>query len=286
MDVDIKAADQSAITTNRMDYQGFSTRQITQSVHLLTGCFHMRMYGRHFHTHASAYLVCGRDASVLIDTGHAKDGPAIEAFIRSKVGDNLTYIFPTHEEYPHAGNIDALLTAFPKAKAVGEVRNLHLYYPRHDRAGRFVPVEPGGTLDLGDRTLTVLPGVIHDLPATSWAYDDRDGLLFVSDAFAFSHYTASECVQFTKELPFRPALEDTRMVLDIALYWTKFSDNRGLIEAVHRMLETYPTRIICPAHGNVVTNPAELSALMDEAFLANGIRKNTRAAVTSPTSRS
>ena len=80
--------------------------------------------------------------------------------------------------------------------------------------------------------------------------------------------------------------ETSRMVLDIALYWTKFSDNRGLIEAVHRMLETYPTRMICPAHGNVVTDPAELSALMDEAFLANGIRKNTRAAVTSPTSRS
>ena len=131
----------------------------------------------------------------------------------------------------------------------------------------------------------MLPGVIHDLPATSWAYDDRDGLLFVSDAFAFSHYSDAECVQFTEELPFRPKLEDTRMVLDVALYWTKFSDSRGLIEAMHRMLEACPTRMICPAHGNVVTNPSELSALMDEAFLANGIQKDTRPTVSPPGAR-
>ena len=278
MDADTIPFGPSAITTNRMDYQGFSTRPITSSVDLLTGCFHMRMFGRNFHTHASAYLIRGRNASLLIDTGHAKDGPAIEAFIRSRVGEDLTYIFPTHEEYPHAGNLDALLTAFPKAKAVGEVRNYHLYLPEHDRAGRFVPVPAWQAIDLGDRTVTVLPGLIHDLPATSWAYDDKDGLLFVSDAFAFSHYHSDECALFTEELPFRPALEDTRMVLEIALYWTRFSDSRGLIADVHRMLEAYPTRKICPAHGNVVTNPRELSALMDAAFLANGIEKSRRPA--------
>jgi len=261
---------------NRMGYHGFNTRQISPGCFVLNGCFQMSLYGRQFHTHAAAYLVRGRDASVLIDTGHAKDGPNIEAFIRSVVGDELTYVLPTHEEYPHAGNLDALLGAFPKAKAVGEVRNYHLYYPHHDRDGRFVRMAPGEQLDLGDRKVTVLPGLIHDLPATCWAHDDGDELLFVSDAFAFSHYRSDECTLLTHELSFRPGVEDTRMVLDLALYWVRFSDNRGLIESVGHMLQQYPTRMICPAHGNVVTDVVELTKLMEKAFLANGVKKNSR----------
>src|SRR5882757_2035074 len=92
--------DRQPVIQNRMEYHGFSTRQIASGAYLLNGCFHMTMYGRQFHTHTAAYLIRGRDASVLVDTGHAKDGPRIEAFIRSIVGDELTYIFPTHEEYP------------------------------------------------------------------------------------------------------------------------------------------------------------------------------------------
>ena len=258
---------------NRMEYHGFHTRQITRSAHVLTGCFHMAMYGREFHTHASAYLVVGRDAALLIDTGHAKDGPRVEAFIRSIVGDQLTYIFPTHEEYPHAGNLDSLLTAFPGAMAIGEVRNYHLYYPEHARAGRFRQMAVGSEVDLGDRTLKVLPGVIHDLPATAWAYDNKDGLLFVSDGFGFSHYARDQCMMITSELPFRPSLDDTRMVLDLALYWSRFADNRTLVDDLHRMLADHRVRVVCPAHGNVITDIGTLTELMEAALLANGIRK-------------
>lgn len=261
---------------NRMEYRGFSTRQIAPSSFLMNGCFHMTMYGRQFHTHAAAYLLRGHSGAVLIDTGHAKDSLSIESFIRETVGDELTYIFPTHEEYPHAGNLRALMNAFPNAKVVGDVRNLHLYYPEHERDGRFVQLRVGEKLDLGGRRVTVLPALIHDLPATYWAYDDGDQLLFVSDAFAFSHYQSDECTLLSHELPFRPSLEDTRAVLDLALYWVRFSDSRGLIDALHRMLRSSPTRMICPAHGNVVTDIEEMTKLMEEAFLANGVRKERR----------
>jgi NAD(P)-dependent dehydrogenase (short-subunit alcohol dehydrogenase family) len=74
-----------------------------------------------------------------------------------------------------------------------------------------------------------------------------------------SHYRSDQCVSFTHELPFKPGIEDTRMVLDLALYWVRFSDNHGLIESVSRMLQENPTRMICPAHGNVITDLAELT---------------------------
>jgi flavorubredoxin len=56
----------------------------------------------------------------------------------------------------------------------------------------------------------------------------------------------------------------------------RFSDNHGLIEAVHRMLLANKTRMICPAHGNVITDLVELTALMERAFLANGVTKKSR----------
>ena len=259
--------------SNRMDYRGFTARSITSSAYLLSGCFHMSMYGREFHTHASAYLVVGSGGSILIDTGHAKDAPAIEAFIRSVVGNELTWIFPTHEEYPHAGNLATLLRAFPRARAVGEVRNYHLYYPDLAAHGRFHPVAAGGSIDLGNRRIAVLPGIIHDLPATAWAYDDRDGLLFVSDGFGFSHYGADQCGLTSGELPFAPSLKDTRMVLDLALYWSRFADNTGLVAAMRELMVAHPPRAICPAHGNVITELPELTKLMEASLLANGVRR-------------
>ena len=258
---------------NRMDYAGFSTRLIAPSTHLVSGCFHMSMYGREFHTHASAYLVVGSSGSALIDTGHAKDFPRIEAFVRSVVGDALTWILPTHEEYPHAGNLPALLRAFPGATAAGEVRNYHLYYPELAAAGRFRPVPVGGSIDLGHRRLEFLPGIIHDLPATAWAYDDRERLLFVSDAFGFSHYGTDQCILTADDLPFSPSLDDTRMVLDLALYWSRFADNTGLVAAMRRLMETHPPSMICPAHGNVVSDLPTLTSLMEASLLANGVRR-------------
>ena len=261
---------------NRMDYRGFATRRIAPATYLLSGCFHMSMYGRDFHTHASAYLVVGLTGSVLIDTGHAKDAARIEAFVRTVVGHELTWIFPTHEEYPHAGNLPGLLRAFPRATAVGEVRNYHLYYPELAAAGRFRPVPAGGSIDLGDRRLKVLPGIIHDLPATAWAYEERERLLFVSDGFGFSHYGAGQCSLTAEELPFAPSLEDTRMVLDLALYWSRFADNSGLVAAMRELMERYPAGMICPAHGNVVTDLPTLTGLMEASLLANGVRRAPR----------
>lgn len=259
--------DQSVKTGNRMRYHGFKTRDLGRDVHLLGGCFHLHMYGRDFHTHASAYLVCGSAGNMLIDTGHARDGENIIRHVRSIVGERLTHVFPTHEEYPHAGNLAALMAAFPKAQVVGEVRNFHLYYPEAAQAGRFTQMQAGEQVDLGNRCITILPAVVHDLPATYWAYDDLAQIMFVSDGFGYSHTEEEHCTLLSGELPFKPGLDDTRMVLDLALYWTRFADKRAIIADMQALLEKYPTRLVAPAHGNVVTNVAEMGRLMDEALI-------------------
>lgn len=260
--------DQSVLSTNRMIYSGFHTRDLGQGIQLLGGCFHAQMYGRSFHSHGSAYLVEGHDAALIVDTCHAKDaGPSV-AFLKARLGDKPFFIFPTHEEYPHAGNLGGLLEAFPDAQVVGDIRNFHLYYPEAYAAGRFHTKAAGDKIDLGGRTVTFLPPIIHDLPNTLWAWDDLSRTMFVSDAFGFSHYETTECTLFSDELPNTPTVADSKQVLDLALYWTRFADKDGIIAEMERLFASYPPARIAPAHGSVVTRPGELAELMNEALHA------------------
>ncbi|MBR0713908.1 MBL fold metallo-hydrolase [Bradyrhizobium liaoningense] len=250
-----------------MKYVGFGARKLTNGIHLMTGCFHLAVDGRAFHTHLSAYLVIGESGNMLIDTGHPKDFRKIASYIRSVVGDDLTFIFPTHEEYPHAGNLGLLLDAFPRAIVVGETRNLHLYFPDQYIRERFQQSDAGDVIDLGGRRITVLPAVIRDLKASYWAYDDFDQALFVSDGFAFSHSDSNDCVLLSEELSQKPTVHDARQILDLALYWSRFADNSTVVVELRQMLNEYSTKIICPAHGSVITEPARLVPVMNEALL-------------------
>ena len=256
------------MTQKRMDYAGFGARRLTDHLHLLTGCFDTFVFGKQFHTHLSAYLVCGQGKSVLIDTGHTKDAANVAAYVRSVVGDDLTYIFPTHEEYPHAGALASLLEEFPKALVTGETRNFHLYLPDQYTPERFIQSELGDIIDLGGRNLHVLPALMKDLQPSYWAYDDGDQALFVSDGFAFSHHEASECVKLTSELETLPTAKDARIIMDVALYWSRFSENSETSRELRKMLNAYPTKIICASHANVITEPDVLLRLMEEALLA------------------
>ncbi len=251
---------------NSMQYVGFGTRQLSSGIHVMTGCFETRIGENEFHTHLSAYLTCGDRGSALIDTGHVKDFNKIASYIESVVGKDLTYIFPTHEEYPHSGNLGLLLEAFPEAVVIGETRNLHLYYPDQYRQERFLQKNVGERIDLGGRTLEILPALIHDLPASYWAYDDRDKTLFVSDGFAFSHYDSAECVLLSHELPKPPTAAEARLILDLALYWSRYADNTAIVTDLAEMLQKYETRMICPAHGSVITEPGKLLAVMEAAM--------------------
>ena len=90
--------------------------------------------------------------------------------------------------------------------------------------------------------------------------------MFVSDGFAFSHYDSAECVLLSHELPKPPTAAEARLVLDLALYWSRYADNTAIVTDLAEMLRKYETRMICPAHGSVITEPGKLLAVMDAAL--------------------
>ncbi len=97
-------------------------------------------------------------------------------------------------------------------------------------------------------------------------YPRVQSTLFVSDGFAFSHYDSAECILLSHELPKPPTAAEARLVLDLALYWSRYADNAAIVTDLAEMLRKYETRMICPAHGSVITEPSKLFAVMDAAL--------------------
>jgi len=53
------------------------------------------------------------------------------------------------------------------------------------------------------------------------------------------------------------------LVLDLAL---RYADNTAIVTDLAEMLRKFETRMICPAHGSVITEPSTFLAVMDAAL--------------------
>lgn len=230
------------------------------------------------HVHVSAFLIIGADKSLLVDTGQPSPTQTIfhdlDELLR---GRPLDYICPTHPELPHCGNLPWLLARYKDAQVVGDVRDYHLYYPQF--ASRLATFHSGDELDLGGGNRFVfVKAIIPDLPSTQWGYEARERILFVADAFAFLHGLAplpgvpdeathkpGDCALFASELTTAPTSELASMISSRSLYWTHFVDIGPQMEELDHLMTVYPTRIIAPAHANVITNVEEILPMIRRA---------------------
>ena len=240
-----------------------SARRIAPGVFWIGGCLVAHSPGQEVHYHVSAYLVVGSQSTVLIDTGDPAHADLVMQQLEEALGGRqLDYIFPTHPEIPHAGNIPRLMSRYPAAQIVGDTRDYRLHYPEF--ADRLVGLRSGDRLKLGGRELIVMPAHIRDLENTLWAYDTGSGALFVSDGFSFIHdvpqppeddeptHLPGQCRLLSGEMPAPPTVEQAAYGTGRALYWTKFVDVSSAFTSIERMLDKYPTSFICPAHGSVI----------------------------------
>lgn len=215
------------------------------------------------HNHNSCFLMIGDKATVLIDTAMPFGWKTLRGELAQALGGRqLDYVFPSHPEGPHMGNIGPLLETYPGLQIIGDLRNYHLYYPH--AVHRFCDVRAGDALDLGGRVLEFIPAFIHDLPNTLWGYDPGEGILFVSDAYPYTHdHEVDQCSMTSEELPDEIRPEDTSIVIGRALNWAKYVDATGMLKELRRFLDTHEVNLIAPAHGGVITNPEEITRVFE-----------------------
>ncbi len=235
-------------------------RELAPGIFWLADCLPVEHDGSIVHGYSSTYLVAGTDASLLVDTGHPKDWPSIQQQLdichRTHGAPPVRYLVPTHAEVPHAGNLASLLDRYPEARAYGDVRDYHLFFPGYE--DRFVEQQAGDEIDLGTTRFVFVDAVLKDLVTSLWGYATTQRCLFPGDGFAYvHHHQAGECGRSAEECPDLPLEQFTALFAEYALYWTRFTDMQGVIDRLDRMVTAdYPVDLIAPGHGNPILDPA------------------------------
>jgi flavorubredoxin len=251
-------------------------RQIAPGINWLGGCVHLVHQGQEIHSHLSAFLIVGTEKTMLIDTGYPGHWAGVAEQLEQLLdGRPLDWVAPTHPELAHAGNLNRIFERFPGSRAIGRLSDYHLFFPESlDRLESWPTETP---IDLGGGyRVTLLEAPIKDLPSTQWAYEESHQVMFVADGFAYFHapvagvdeptHRPGECRLLSSELGTPPKVEQAAFVTRAALSWAQFIDAAPIRNAVARLVSRYPTSIIAPAHGNVITNATEIEPIIFGAY--------------------
>ncbi|MHC4657892.1 MAG: FprA family A-type flavoprotein [Planctomycetota bacterium] len=142
-------------------------------------------------TSYNAYLIKGSERTALLDT---VDPTKAEVLIDNlvKVGiQRINYVVAHHAEQDHSGSIPDILMLYPEAKVVtNPMCKGMLIDLLNIEEDKFITVDDGQTLSLGDKTLhfVYIPWV--HWPETLGTYLKEDKILFPCDFFG-SHLATS-----------------------------------------------------------------------------------------------
>jgi flavorubredoxin len=196
-------------------------------------------------TSYNAYLVQGSEKVALIDTVD----PSMTAVLMAYLGDvsAIDYVVANHAEQDHSGSLPQVLAKYPGAKVVTtpKCRDMLvalLLIPE----GRFITVNDGETLSLGDKTLEFIYAPWVHWPETMLTYLREDRILFPCDLFG-SHLATTDSY-----------VSDEGQVYEAAkrYYAEIMMPFHTIIEKHLEKLNSYKIDVIAPSHGPMYDKPS------------------------------
>lgn len=153
----------------------------SSDVHVLPSSFRLPGVGV---LTVNAYVLLAEEP-VLVDTGMATDRDQFLDAVASVVDpDALRWVWLTHDDADHTGNIQAVLEVASNARlatpAFAALR-MGSWWPVP--LDRVYAVRPGDRLDVGDRSLIAVQPPLYDNPMSTGFVDSKTGSLFSVDAF-------------------------------------------------------------------------------------------------------
>ena len=130
-------------------------------------------------------FVLHAEEPVVVDTGLSLEGRAFLDVLGSVLDPrDVRWIWLTHPDRDHTGALLDLLAAAPQARLVTTFLGTGILSTQWALPlDRLYLLNPGQSLDVGDRTLTAFRPPLYDSPATVGFYDDRSGACFSSDCY-------------------------------------------------------------------------------------------------------
>jgi flavorubredoxin len=133
----------------------------------------------------NAFLFRGRE-SMLVDTGLAALGDAFLDRLAQEVDlDDLSWIFLSHTDADHIGNLQRVMASAPNAKLI----TTFLGYGKMGMMGcapeldRVYLLEPGARFDVGGRSFVPVRPPYYDASETLGFFDAEERVFFSADSF-------------------------------------------------------------------------------------------------------
>ena len=197
-------------------------------------------------TSYNAYLVKGSEKTALLDTVDPPKWEKLLANLTEMGVKKLDYVISHHAEQDHSGSLPNVLQLFPDAKLVTNAKCKGMLIDLHEIAeDRFMVIEDGQEISLGNKTLKFLLTPWVHWPETMCTYLAEDKILFSCDFFG-SHLATSDL--FATDMA--KVMEcNKRYYAEIMMPF------RNIIVKNIAKIEAYNIEIIAPSHGPLYNKP-------------------------------
>jgi hypothetical protein len=130
-------------------------------------------------------FVLHAEQPLVVDTGLGlPDRDFVESLSAAIDPKDVRWIYLTHPDRDHTGGIFRLLEAAPQARLITTFGGVGIMSTESPLPmDRIYFLNPGQTLDLGDRTITAFVPPLFDNPVTTGLFDGASGTCFSSDCF-------------------------------------------------------------------------------------------------------
>lgn len=189
----------------------------------------------------NAYLIRARQP-VLIDTGFAALRHEFLAALESLIDPaELRWIWITHLDPDHVGNLAAVLERAPQARVVTTYLGMGKMGLLGLPQARAFLLNPGQTLDAGDHRLAALVPPTFDAPETTAVFDTRSQALFCADSFGTVQQTP---VEDANQIDAAVLRDGMRLWTSVDAPWLQLVDRARLHAALDRVRELRPAVVL------------------------------------------
>jgi len=199
------------------------------------------------------YVLLNDSCPLLFDAGSHVHRELIMGDLKELLGDTAPgYVFLTHTELPHTGNLSAIMKEWPGTKLVVSSGILpHVELPWWVREDQVLYGYAGTDEVYGGRRISFSDGILKDQPGTHWMFDERTGTLFPADAFGFLLPQSAD-MKFDDELDGGVPQDWIKRYHEGAFRFLPMVSGEKVSSDVEKVFAKRDVRVIAPTHGNAV----------------------------------
>lgn len=206
-----------------------------------------------WHEAVRIYVLLNDGCPLVFDAGSHVHSKQIMADPETLLDDvPPAYVFLTHTELPHTGNLSGILKRWPDTKLVvssGILPHVEMPWWIDDA---IISYGYAGTHEIyGGRPIAFLDGILKDQPGTHWMYDARTGTLFTADAFGYMLPESADTL-FDDELEDGVPEEWLSRYHSSAFRFLPYVVHDKMMADFQKLYEKRDIRQIAPTHGNAI----------------------------------